>query len=115
MRNDRRAGVWNGETFTIKKKNRTLNRPEGKVLKYTVTDPYADGPLYLKIGVFEHFFQDGERAKQLSWKSLRGTQQFNYGYALTGHKAQARNGGACACSTRAATSARSGTSIYTPA
>lgn len=87
LRNDRLTGAFNGEIFEIVKKGRHSRRDGlGRLLRYTLVDPDNEARKPFPVTVFEHFFQG--RAEDLPWREKYGTQEFDYAYALTAHKAQ---------------------------
>lgn len=87
LKNDRAAHVMNGGLWSVHKRKRSLNSPDGEVLRFELEDQDRPGH-YQPVKVFEHFFQGPERIKELPWQSKRGTQEFDYGYAITVHKSQ---------------------------
>jgi exodeoxyribonuclease V len=87
LRNDSSAGLLNGGLWQLEKHNRAKKTPEGKIYRMVVQD--ADNPgHFVPVDVWEHFFQGDDRLKQLDWRSKMGTQEFDYGYAITVHKSQ---------------------------
>ncbi|MEM1040866.1 MAG: AAA family ATPase [Pseudomonadota bacterium] len=87
LRNDRTHGLANGSLWTV---HRVKNKIPGAIADNTVRlvvmsedFPNAKG---VDVSVREEFFQGC--GNQVEWKERRGTQEFDYGYALTVHKAQ---------------------------
>lgn len=87
LRNDRTANVMNGGLWTVHKTKKPLNSAEGKILRFEIEDQDQPG-LFTPVKVFEHFFQGADRVRALPWQAKRGTQEFDYGYAITVHKSQ---------------------------
>jgi len=84
LRNDHNLGIFNGGLFTVSKVPKYNSRQ--RVLNMEVlSEDFPDNPP-LAIKVRREFFIGGN--EDLDWSELRGTQRFNYGYALTTHKAQ---------------------------
>lgn len=83
LRNDRTAGIFNGGLFTA------LDDAQGRRGKtfdmVVASDDFPDRPS-IKVKVHRDLF--GPAPDDLDWKELKGTQQFDFGYALTCHKAQ---------------------------
>ncbi|MBC6714725.1 AAA family ATPase [Aurantimonas sp. DM33-3] len=88
LRNDRNLKISNGETFRVKKVRRPRRTEHGRVLNFTMHDPEDPGREAFKASVYEHFFQGKARIEEIPFKSLKRTQQFDYGYAITCHKSQ---------------------------
>lgn len=83
LRNDSTTGLLNGGLFSIIEPVKESGR---KHLVFRIaSDDEQDGAKTM-VKVRREFFEGG--ADKLTWKTLRGTQQFDYGYALTGHKSQ---------------------------
>lgn len=87
LKNDRNKGIFNGGLWRVvellKRRKGHLNdhciRMHVSSLDFESTEP-------VEIKVRKEFF-DGA-GNEIPWKELNGTQQFDYGYALTVHKAQ---------------------------
>jgi exodeoxyribonuclease-5 len=87
LKNDRNKGIFNGGLWKVvellKRRRGHLNdhcvRMHVSSLDFESTTP-------VEIRVREEFFQG--RGNEVPWKELNGLQQFDYGYALTVHKAQ---------------------------
>ncbi len=82
LRNDTSKGLLNGGIWLVK----TTGTTRKKKLALNVVP--EDEPLRkpLRIGVLPEFFNGGEES--LSLKARRESDEFDYGYALTVHKAQ---------------------------
>jgi exodeoxyribonuclease-5 len=87
LRNDRELGIFNGGLWRVIElpkrkpghlKDRTIKMQLGS-LDFEDTPP-------VEVRVRKEFFQG--RSKEILWKELRGTQEFDFGYALTCHKSQ---------------------------
>ena len=83
LRNDMDVGILNGGLFEVE----ALRKARGPdLIGLAVTSQDIDGSGPVSVQVRREFF-DGD-AGRLPFEELRGTQQFDYGYALTAHKAQ---------------------------
>ncbi|PNG26288.1 ATP-dependent DNA helicase [Methylocella silvestris] len=82
LRNDSTKGLLNGGVWLVKTTGTT--RKKKLVLHVTPEDDSARKPL--RIGVLPEFFQG--REDTLTPKARRDSDEFDYGYALTVHKAQ---------------------------
>ncbi len=81
LRNDRAKGLLNGGTWTVKA---VLPQRRGKLRMSVVPDD--DGSRKpLRIGVLPQFFNSED---EIPYALRRGSDEFDYGYALTVHKAQ---------------------------
>lgn len=83
LRNDAEARILNGELFDVTGFLET-NRDNLLGLEITSDDHSTIDPLSVRI--HRSFFDGG--SADIDWRDLIGTQQFDYGYALTGHKSQ---------------------------
>jgi exodeoxyribonuclease V len=87
LKNDRNKGLFNGGLWSVvellKRRKGHLNdhcvRMHVSSLDFESTEP-------VDIRVRREFFEG--RGNEVPWKELNGLQQFDYGYALTVHKAQ---------------------------
>jgi exodeoxyribonuclease-5 len=87
LKNDRNMGIFNGGLWEVveivPRKRGHLNdhciRMHIKSLDFESTTPVL-------VRVRKEFFQD--QGNEIPWRELSGTQQFDFGYALTVHKAQ---------------------------
>jgi ATP-dependent exoDNAse (exonuclease V) alpha subunit len=81
LRNNKTKGLLNGATFTVK--------AVGKARTGMVTmrlDPDDISALNVKVSVLPEFFLGQEEA--LPWQARKESDEFDYGFALTVHKAQ---------------------------
>jgi ATP-dependent exoDNAse (exonuclease V) alpha subunit len=81
LRNDRNKGLLNGQTFIVK--------GVGKAKSGLVTmrvEPEDGTGMTAKVSVLPDFFLGSE--EQLPWAIRKQSDEFDYGYALTVHKAQ---------------------------
>jgi ATP-dependent exoDNAse (exonuclease V) alpha subunit len=81
LRNNKTKGLLNGATFTVK--------AVGKAKTGMVTmrlDPDDVSALNVKVSVLPEFFLGQEEA--LPWQQRKLSDEFDYGFALTVHKAQ---------------------------
>ena len=83
LRNDTKRGIMNGGLFKV-----SSYRPESRpsVIGLDISSEDFPERATIPVGVRREFF-DGD-PKSVPWEKLKGTQQFDYGYALTGHKSQ---------------------------
>lgn len=84
LRNNKTLGIFNGGLFTVRQslaRTSARNMVRLRLLSEDFPDKAA-----IQVKVREEFFTGG--VDDLSWKELRNTEQFDYGYALTCHKAQ---------------------------
>jgi len=81
LRNNRKKGLLNGALFTVKSAG-ALRR--GKVRMLVIPED-GDGRV-LRVGVIEQFFNGGDA--EIPYALRKESDEFDYGYALTVHKAQ---------------------------
>lgn len=81
LRNNRQKGLLNGETFTVK----LVGERTGGLVRMRVAPDSGLGPS-IKVSVLSEFFEG--RGEDVPWQIRRHTDEFDYGYALTVHKAQ---------------------------
>lgn len=84
IRNDRSKQIYNGGLFEVLRRREPGSKPDCVRLSLTSEDFPTRAAIH--VTVREEFFTGG--AENIDWKALRRQQQFNYGYALTVHKAQ---------------------------
>jgi exodeoxyribonuclease-5 len=83
LRNDKTKGILNGEMFRVDSIPK-INGVSSAYKRYDLTD--ADtGEKHVRVRVHDHCF-DGSPRPDI--RLLRGTQEFDYGYAITAHKSQ---------------------------
>jgi exodeoxyribonuclease-5 len=80
LRNNKKNGLFNGGLFTVQRANH-----EGNLIDLAVMSEDFESGVVATV-VREEFFSGGH--EQIKWQELRGTDQFNFGYALTVHKSQ---------------------------
>jgi exodeoxyribonuclease-5 len=86
LRNDKALGIFNGGIFTA---DSGLLKPDPEFpdcIRFEVKSEDFPRKASLPVMVRHEFF-DGS-AEDIPWRELKGTQQFDFGYALTAHKAQ---------------------------
>lgn len=88
LRNDQIAKITNGETFIVEKKGRKGKVNTLPVVRYDLGDPDDDTRTGIKVAILEAAFQGPDALAEIGWKQRRGTHDFDFGYALTAHKAQ---------------------------
>jgi exodeoxyribonuclease-5 len=87
LKNDRTLGIYNGSLWNVLTfKRHAKGHIQDNCVRMDITSADFDQTSPLKVKVREECF-DG-RIGEVPWKELRGTQQFDYGLALTVHKAQ---------------------------
>lgn len=84
IRNDRTKKIFNGGLFDVVRSQPHPDRSD--CVRLTIASEDFPTRSALTVTVREEFFTGG--AEDIDWRELRGQQQFNYGYALTVHKAQ---------------------------
>lgn len=87
LKNDRNKGIFNGGLWTV---TELLKRRRGHLndhaVRMHVTSLDFESTEPVEVRVRKEFFEG--RGNEVPWKELNGLQQFDYGYALTVHKAQ---------------------------
>jgi exodeoxyribonuclease-5 len=86
LRNDKSLAIFNGGLFTV---DSGLLRPDPEkpdCIRFEVKSEDFKRKAALPVTVRREFFLGG--AEDIPWQELKGTQQFDFGYALTVHKAQ---------------------------
>ncbi|WP_187967924.1 ATP-dependent DNA helicase [Aquibium microcysteis] len=84
LKNDKECKISNGETFVVA----DVKKPRGGLIKMTLCDLSDSDRKPVDVKVRQQFFEDDIAASKLPYDDLKGTQQFTYGYAITGHKSQ---------------------------
>lgn len=84
IRNDRSKKIFNGGLFEVVR--RKESGPEDDCVRLSLTSEDFPTRAAISVKVRHEFFTGG--AENIDWRELRRQQQFNYGYALTVHKAQ---------------------------
>lgn len=82
LRNDKKKGLLNGGTWLVD----TLYPMRGAKLRMSVVPEEDTRKKPVRISVLPAFFEDGE--EELPYALRRDSDEFDYGYALTVHKAQ---------------------------
>lgn len=84
LKNDHDIGIFNGGMFKVWSINK--QKYNTNFFHYTLDrDDEADG-LPVNVKVHKSFFVSD--AAKPDWKTLKGSQEFDYGYAITCHKSQ---------------------------
>lgn len=87
LKNDRNKGIFNGGLWKVEE---LLKRRKGhlndRCIRMHVSSLDFESSTPVEIKVRQEFFEGA--GNEIPWKELNGTQQFDYGYALTVHKAQ---------------------------
>lgn len=84
LRNDKSVGIFNGGIFEVNKVG-IRRAQKGKISLKIVSEDFPDRAPFA-VQVLREFFFGG--IEDLHWKDLKHSQQFDFGYALTCHKAQ---------------------------
>lgn len=84
LRNDKPLGIFNGGLFNVTEVLHRSSRGECIVMMVESEDFPNRAPMEVKVR--KEFFLGG--AEELDWRDLKNTHQFDFGYALTTHKAQ---------------------------
>ncbi len=82
LRNDKAKGLQNGGLFRVTR----VKEPRSGFLKFDLAPEEAVERRRIAASVWPAFFEGGEEA--LPWALRRRSDEFDYGYALTVHKAQ---------------------------
>jgi exodeoxyribonuclease-5 len=82
LRNDRSKGLLNGGLWTVSE----MRASKSQLVTMRVTPEEDPSAKAVKVSVFPQFFEGGE--DQLPYELRRHSDEFDYGYALTVHKAQ---------------------------
>lgn len=82
LRNDKQKGLQNGGIFRVTQ----WKEPKSGFLKFDVAPEDGMGKGRIPVSVLPAFFEGGE--DKLPWTLRRKSDEFDYGYALTVHKAQ---------------------------
>jgi len=80
LRNNSKKGLLNGGIWTVKSRL----SPRGGRVRFSVVP--EEGGKSVNVSVPKAFFTDGPEA--VPWPQRKGADEFDYGYALTVHKAQ---------------------------
>ena len=80
LRNNKKKGLLNGGLWTVKQRM----SPRGGRVRFSVTP--EEGGKAVNVTVPRQFFTDGPES--VPWTQKKGADEFDYGYALTVHKAQ---------------------------
>lgn len=80
LRNNKKKGLLNGGLWTVKQRL----SPRGGRVRFSVSP--EEGGKAVNVTVPRAFFTDGPES--VPWTQKKGADEFDYGYALTVHKAQ---------------------------
>ncbi len=113
LKNDSTLGIFNGGLWQVIALNK---RPRGSLkdncVHMSVKSLDFDNAAPVDVRVREEFFRG--TGQSVDWKELRGTQQFDFGYALTVHKSQGSQwGSVCLFDESSAFGADRGRHLYT--
>lgn len=87
LKNERTLGIFNGGLWKVVEIiPRKIGHLNDHCIRMHVTSLDFEMTAPIEVRVREEFFR-GQGA-EVPWKELRGTQQFDFGYALTVHKSQ---------------------------
>ncbi len=82
LRNDKTKGLLNGGLWAVTR----LRQPRGNTLRFDVVSEEDIAKTTVKVKVLPAMFEDG--AESIPYAIRRKADEFDYGYALTVHKAQ---------------------------
>ena len=82
LRNDRKRGLLNGSLWAVA----AVKRPRKSLLRYDLAPADNDAAKATKVSINPAFF-DGT-ADALTWPERKRSDEFDFGYVLTVHKAQ---------------------------
>lgn len=83
LKNNKKLGIFNGGMFTVEKIPETNYKTD--FLQMDLNSDDEDRPI-LKTKIHKSFFMDG--VPKPDWKVLKGSQEMDYAYAITCHRAQ---------------------------
>lgn len=86
LRNDKTLGIFNGGLFTVDSGMLKPDPEKPECIRFEVKSEDFPRKASLPVTVRREYFTGS--AEDIPWQQLRGTQQFDFGYALTCHKAQ---------------------------
>lgn len=86
LRNDKTKGIFNGGLFRVLEVLPLTKRQERDFVKLLLKSDDFPDRAGIEVTVHKSFFIGGYG--KIDWRDLRGTQQFDFGYALTCHKSQ---------------------------
>lgn len=87
LKNNRDSNLFNGGLFTVSKVlEEDADDRLDRTIRLRIKGSDFEDAHEQTVTVRREFFEGG--ADQIPWHELRGTDQFDYGYALTTHKAQ---------------------------
>ena len=84
LKNDKNLGIFNGGLFRMQ--SAIPSHYDKTHIRMSVKSDDFPNARPVVVKVRREFFEGG--ASDIPWQELRGTQQFDFGYALTVHKAQ---------------------------
>lgn len=86
LKNDRTIGIFNGGTWKVLEvAKRKIGHIDNMLDMWLMSQDF-DKAAAVSVRVRKEHFTGG--IEEVPWKELQGTQRFDYGYALTVHKAQ---------------------------
>lgn len=86
LRNDKALGIYNGGLFVVDSGLLPPEPDKPDCIKFEVKSDDFKRKAALPVNVRREFFTGA--VEEIPWRELRGTQQFDFGYALTVHKSQ---------------------------
>lgn len=87
LKNDRNKGIFNGGLWSVvEMRKRRRGHLNDHCIRAHVSSLDFESTTPVEIRVRKEFFFG--TGNEIPWKELNGTQQFDYGYALTVHKSQ---------------------------
>jgi exodeoxyribonuclease-5 len=82
LRNDKTKGIQNGGLFRVSR----VKDPKGGMLKFELTPEETESRRKVSVSILPAFFEGGE--ENMPFTLRRKSDEFDWGYALTVHKAQ---------------------------
>ena len=87
LKNDRNKGIFNGGLWRVEElPKRRKGHMKDNCIRMHLASLDFDHSTPVEVRVRREFFEGA--GNEIPWRELSGTQQFDYGYALTVHKAQ---------------------------
>ncbi|PHR92833.1 MAG: ATP-binding protein [Robiginitomaculum sp.] len=86
LKNDHTAKIFNGGLFSVTSVKTHMKTVYPGFITLTISSEDFPGRKEVEVRVKEEFFMGN--IDKVDWRELRGTQHFDYGYALTVHKSQ---------------------------
>lgn len=92
LKNDHQKGILNGTLYEVRRV--PYDRIGHNFSMDLLNLDFGDGKAYVQVRSRDEFF-DGSEVKHLDWRVLANVNHFDYGYALSCHKAQGSQWDSC--------------------